>query len=131
MSVKELRNALIKKVEVDGHIPMSIEIDGCFMIVHAVEKLREDAVDKITETEDKVLVKKIKKDPLKYYKARSGKINMCKYVPEYKEATDYRNQRHHSKYNKRIFDPKGSLDMKTEKAQATNLDSMKDLIITD
>lgn len=126
-----MKNALIKKCEVDGHIPMSIEVDGCFMIIHAVEKLDPKAVDRPSETEDKVLIKKIKQDPLKYYKPRSGKINMCKYVDDYMDKKDYRNQWHYSKYNERLYDPVSWMTLSSEKAEATNLDTLKNLIITD
>ena len=75
--------------------------------MHALEKM---APKEEYEDDQKVMIKKIKDDPKKYYNPRGGKINLCHYVPEFKEQEHYRNQRYFNKYGKWLFRPEDHID---------------------
>lgn len=134
MTVKEVKDAMVRKTEKDWFIPVQIKVDWCFLIMHAVEILDKSVVDK-TETEDAVLIKRIKDDPYKYYNPRWWKINLCNYVKEYKEKKHFRNQWYYDKYKKRLFEPdvndREDSNYIKEKADSINLDNMKGLIISE
>lgn len=122
MTLKQVRDFLIKKTEWDGYYLVNIKVDWCFMIAEAVEKTQDD---KVYEDDQKILVKKLKEDPRKLFRPRVWKINLCNYVEEYKKQKELRNNRHHQKYGEWLFwEPNIKMKVNIEQEEKQNLDNI-------
>lgn len=127
MTVKEMRDFLIKKTVWDWLILVQIDVDWCFMITKALKKKLDD---KVYEDDEKILIKSIKEDPLRLFAPHGWKINMCDYIDEYKNNKSLWNHRHFQKYKTRLYEePTVKMKINIEQVEKENLDTVMSKLI--